>query len=102
MNSREIFEHRLALKLGMTKFQMQESMTEEEFNSWMEYDRLEPLHSTDIELAQIAMMVAAFMGQKNVSFEDFFIHKSPEPEPEDTKQQNDFELDQFVKNAYRG
>ncbi len=104
MDHRVLFEHRLALKLGMTVYQMRETMTEEEFNSWMAYDRMEPLHSTDMELAQIAMMVAAFMGQKDVKFEDFYIHKQPhvEKEPEDTKQQDNEELERYIMNAYHG
>ncbi len=62
----------------MTVYQLKNTMTDEEFKDWREYDKLEPLHGTDLSLARITMMIAAFMGQKNIEFNDFYVHKKPE------------------------
>ncbi len=115
MDQRKLFEHRLALKLGMTVYQMRESMTSEEFMDWMEYDRYEPLHSTDIQLAQLSMMAASFMGAKGAKFIDYYVHQPGDTELQSTqttqeitkdKKTNEnreigYELDNYIQNAYR-
>ncbi len=74
-------------------------MTADEFQDWREYDMLEPLHGTDLTLARMSMMMAAFMGQKDVNFEDFYIHKVP-PEPETPKSKE--EAGKELNNALQG
>ncbi len=85
---------------------MMNSLTADEFNDWMEYEKLEPTHGMTMEIAHLAMMVASFMGQKDVHFDDFYINKDPKPqiptpeEEQNTTEQDNSYIDNFVRNAY--
>ncbi len=104
----ELQEMDLCVMLGMTLHQMKSSITEEEFTKWQQYMLLNPVYATDIQIAQLTLLASAFMGAKNSSFEDFFVHKQPKPpkprtiEPTQEERTVGLELDMFVRNAYRG
>ncbi len=105
----EVIEMDVASHLNMTVFEMKSKMTEEEFYNWQEYLQLHPKHSTDIQIAQLTTLAAGFMGLKGAKFEDFFIHKDPEPpkpmksakETEPEERVVGLELDMFVRGVYK-
>jgi hypothetical protein len=85
----------------MTVHQLKSSMTADEFNRWLLYDKYEPLHSTDIEIAQLSLLASAFMGVKDPSIQDFLIHKpAPETTAEHPMMDESFDLDTYIQNAY--
>ncbi len=73
----------------MTVYQMKNSLTVDEFNQWVIFDRMEPMNGQAIELAQILTMMSAFMGSKNSTFEDFYINKTPTPFVTQVEKQDD-------------
>ncbi len=64
----------------MTVRQLKGSLTQEDFDKWRYYDSMEPLHGVPLSLAQLGMMMSAFMGSKNTNFEDLYINKAHPPE----------------------
>ncbi len=103
----EVQEMDLASHLNMTVYEMKSKMTEEEYYKWQEYLLLNPKHATDIQIAQLTTLAAGFMGLKGAKFEDFFVHKNPEPpKPKYTEQEPEervvgLELDMFVRGVYK-
>ncbi len=63
----------------MTVRQLKGSLTQEDFDKWRYYDSMEPLHGVPLSLAQLGMMISAFMGSKNTNFEEMYINKSQAP-----------------------
>ncbi len=100
----EIVEMDITLLLGQPSVHaMRSTLTQEEFYKWVRYLQLHPLYGERIQLAQMAMMLSAFMGSKDSKFEDFYTNKHPEPEkPQETvsKQQQDQNLDQYIRSVY--
>ncbi len=72
----------------MTVRQLKGSLTQEDFDKWRYYDSMEPLHGVPLSLAQLGMMMSAFMGSKNTNFEDLYINKAHPPNIQE-KAQND-------------
>ncbi len=102
----ELQELDLCVLLGMTLHQMKSSITDEEFKKWQEYMMVNPSHATDIQIAQLTLLVSAFMGNKDASFDDFYVHRPQEEETvsikteDKTQEDNDF-VNNYVLNAYR-
>ncbi len=72
-------------------------MTDEEFKGWVEYDKMEPIHGNTLAMARLSMMAAAFMGSKNIEFDDFYVNKAPKPPK---KEQNASQLDNALVGMF--
>ncbi len=102
----EVIEMDLCVLLGMTHHQMKSSITESEFLMWVEYMKLNPIHATDLQITKLTMLAAAFAGQKDIEFDDFYTHSEPErPKQCSLKLETEertvgVELDMLVRTAY--
>ena len=69
----------LALELGMTEAQLKRSMRESELVRWDKF-RLRrglPMRRLEVQLAQIALILAKTAGAKNVNLSDFLLFDEP-------------------------
>ncbi len=100
----EIVEMDVTLLLGQPSVHaMKSTLTQDEFYKWVRYLQLHPLYGDRIQLAQIALLMSAFMGSKDSKFEDFYTNKHPEPDKpqeEVSKQQQNQNLDQYIRSVY--
>ncbi len=79
-------------------------MTVDEFNNWLRYDKQEPFHGTDIEIAQLTMLAASFMGAKNVAFSDFYVHSQDKDQVPGgyVGRQDNTDLEDIIMKNYGG
>ncbi len=107
LTQREVLEMHLASHLHMTVYEMKSKITSEEFDKWQQYFDLHPIHATDLQLTKLTMLAAAFAGQKNIEFADFYLHKTVEqPKHKQEEVSNDGtnvdELQNYIFANYGG
>lgn len=75
----------LALEMGMTAAGLSRVMTERELADWTAYRAqwMLPTRRLQMQLAQVALMVAASGGAKNAKLQDFLFDPPNEDEPDD-------------------
>lgn len=88
----------MALRLGRTVEELENSMSYSEYTDWIEYSRYEPLQANEIQLAVISSLITA-TGGKPIPMNDFMPStdelKSNKPEKMDGKL-----LDQAIRGMF--